>query len=126
RFSCEVILLFATCRAKISAVAGRSIDIAREIRRAVFGQALEQGIALKLILHIARQVQIGELQQLDRLHQLRRHHQGMALAKLKSRAKGHDGYRISPGPDLARFLAVGPILAYPVLEPLYTTASRRP
>jgi len=27
---------------------------------------------------------------------------------------------------LARFLAVGPILAYPVLEPLYTAASRRP
>src|SRR5262249_21299972 len=37
--------------------------------------------------------------------QLRRHHQGMALAKLKSLAKGHDGYRMPPGPGLARFFS---------------------
>ncbi len=40
-----------------------------------FARALQQGIAFELLFDIGRQIQIRELQQLDRLHQLRRHHQ---------------------------------------------------
>ena len=46
-------------------------------------RALEQGIALELAFHIADEVEVGELQQLDGLHQLRRHHQRVALPELK-------------------------------------------
>ena len=44
--------------------------------------ALKQRIALQLLLHKGCKVEIGELQQLDRLHQLRRHHQRLGLAEL--------------------------------------------
>ena len=44
--------------------------------------ALEQRVALELGLDIGDEVEIGELQQLDGLHQLRRHHQRLALAEL--------------------------------------------
>jgi hypothetical protein len=40
-------------------------------------------------LDIGDQVEIGELQQLDGLHQLRRHDQRLALPKLKSLGKRH-------------------------------------
>ena len=52
-----------------------------------FGAGVEQGIALKFGFDIGDQVEIGELQQLDGLHQLRRHHQRLALPKLKSLGK---------------------------------------
>ena len=49
-------------------------------RRAAFGGAmLEQGIALDFGLDEVRQLKIRQLQQLDRLLQLRRHHQLLAL-----------------------------------------------
>ena len=35
---------------------------------------------VRALLDIGNQIEVGELQQLDGLHQLRRHHQGMALA----------------------------------------------
>ena len=44
--------------------------------------ALQQRIALQFLLDEGRQVEIGQLQQLDRLHQLRRHHQRLRLAEL--------------------------------------------
>ena len=44
--------------------------------------AFEQRIALKFPLHIGRKFHAGKLQQLDRLLQLRRHDQGLTLAKL--------------------------------------------
>ena len=48
---------------------------------AVIG-ALEQRITLQFLLDKGRQVEIRQLQQLDRLHQLRRHHQRLRLAEL--------------------------------------------
>ncbi len=63
-------------------------------RRLAFGSvvAVEQRIALQFGLDIGDEVEIGELQQLDGLHQLRRHHQSLALPKLKSLRKCH-GWR---------------------------------
>jgi hypothetical protein len=49
--------------------------------RAVIGP-FEQGIALQFLFDERRQVEIGQLKQLDRLHQLRRHHQRLGLAEL--------------------------------------------
>ena len=50
---------------------------------------LQQRIALELALHISRKVQVGELQQLDGLHQLRRHHERVALTDFESLGKRH-------------------------------------
>ena len=46
--------------------------------------ALEQRIALELALDIFGQFEIRQLQQLDRLLQLRRHDQGLALPQLQT------------------------------------------
>ncbi len=46
--------------------------------------AIKQRISLELLLDIGGELEIGELQQLDGLLQLGRHHQGLPLAKLKS------------------------------------------
>ena len=72
-----------------------------------FAGAVEQRIALELVLHIGHEVEIGELQQLDGLHQLRRHHQRVALPDFKSLGERHGAL----GRALRR---TGPILAYPV------------
>jgi len=50
---------------------------------------LQQRIALELALHVSRKVQVGELQQLDGLHQLRRHHERVALTDFESLGKRH-------------------------------------
>ena len=56
--------------------------LARDRRfRAVAG-AFQQRIALQLLLDEGRKVEIRQLQQLDRLHQLRRHNQRLRLAEL--------------------------------------------
>ena len=44
--------------------------------------ALQQRIALQFFLDKGRQIEIGQLQQLDGLHQLRGHHQRLGLAEL--------------------------------------------
>ena len=44
--------------------------------------ALEQRIALDLLVDELVELDMGQLQQPDRLHQLRRHHQGLGLAQL--------------------------------------------
>jgi hypothetical protein len=44
--------------------------------------ALEQRIALQFLLDKGRKVEIRQLQQLDRLHQLRRHYQRLGLTEL--------------------------------------------
>ena len=46
--------------------------------------ALEQRIFFQLGVDVSRKVKAGELQQLDGLHQLRRHHQRLGLAELES------------------------------------------
>ena len=48
----------------------------------VVGRAIEKWIALELGLDIGDKIEIGELKQLDRLHQLRGHHQQLALTEL--------------------------------------------
>ncbi len=52
------------------------------VRGAVLIGPLKQRIALKLVLDEGHQVEIGQLQQLDRLHELRRHYQRLRLAEL--------------------------------------------
>jgi hypothetical protein len=52
---------------------------------------------------------VRQLQELDGLHQLRRHHQGLALTDQKFLKKRH-----------VRCKKFGPFLAYPVLPHLYT------
>ena len=44
--------------------------------------ALQQRIALDLLVDELLELEMGELQQPDRLHQLRRHHQRLRLAQL--------------------------------------------
>ncbi len=53
---------------------------------------LQQRVALQLAFHIGGQIEAGELQQLDGLHQLRRHHQRLGLAKLQSLRQSHSGF----------------------------------
>ena len=57
--------------------------------RPVLDAAVEQRIALEFRFDVSDQIEIRELQQLDRLHQLRRHHQRLALADLESLRKRH-------------------------------------
>ena len=57
---------------------------------AAFGLgALEERVALEFGLDIGGEIEMGELQQLDRLQQLRRHHQGLALAELQPLQQTH-------------------------------------
>ena len=50
--------------------------------RLALGGALEQGILFELPLDVGGQIQVRELQQLDGLHKLRRHHERLALPHL--------------------------------------------
>src|SRR3546814_4539469 len=52
--------------------------------------ALQQGIALELLLDIGHQFQVGELQQLDSLLQLRRHNERLAMPEFKTGTESHD------------------------------------
>ena len=51
--------------------------------------SLQQRVALELRFHIGGKVEMGELEQLDRLQQLRRHHQGLPLAHLQPLHQRH-------------------------------------
>jgi hypothetical protein len=51
--------------------------------------ALEQRILLQLALDIGRELQIRQLQQLDSLLQLRRHHERLGLAEIESLGQRH-------------------------------------
>ncbi len=50
---------------------------------------LQQRVALQLGIDIGREVEMRELQKLDRLQELRRHHQGLALAHLEPLQQTH-------------------------------------
>ena len=71
-----------------SSPSGRGCRLLGRLGRAavavVFAGALEQRIALELPLDIGGQIQVRELQQLDGLHQLRRHHERLALPDFES------------------------------------------
>ena len=47
-----------------------------------FAGAFQQRIALQFVFDEGGEVEVGQLQELDRLHQLRRHHQRLRLAEL--------------------------------------------
>ena len=51
--------------------------------------ALEQRVALQLLVDEGLQFHVGHLQQLDGLLQLRRHHQGLALAEVEPLVQRH-------------------------------------
>ena len=53
--------------------------------------ALEQRVALELLLDPSLDLEIGELEELDRLPQLRRHHQRLAEAEIEPRTDRHAG-----------------------------------
>ena len=57
-----------------------------------FVDALEERIALQLFLDHRGQFEVRQLKQLDRLQQLRRHHQGLSLADHQPCRKRHDAY----------------------------------
>ena len=67
------------------------------------GRALQQRIALELAFHIGRQIEIGELQQLDGLHQLRRHHERLALPEFESLRERHVALQYWSGSCLSRY-----------------------
>src|SRR5262249_38994036 len=94
----------------------------------IVSRALEQRIALEFAFDIGGKVQIGELQQLDGLHQLRRHHEGMALPKFESLGKRHGRYSaaflLTTVTDRVA-LSVGPLLAYGVPGVMYTRTRGR-
>ena len=66
---------------------------------------VEQRIALDFLVDELLEFPMGELQQLDRLHQLRRHHQRLGLSELQSGGQRH--YSILPPatPSLRQALA---------------------
>jgi hypothetical protein len=53
------------------------------------GRPFQQRIALQLAFYISCQIMVGQLQQLDGLHQLRRHHERLGLSKQKSLCESH-------------------------------------
>ena len=92
----------AAARRRLPLAIGRRLRARRRQRRVVVvAGALQQRIALELALDIGGQIQTRELQQLDGLHQLRRHHQRLALAELESLRQRHRGFPAETGPILA-------------------------
>ena len=79
-----------------------SRDFSRVRARRLVLRPLEQRIAFQLLLDISREIETRELQQLDGLHQLRRHHQRLALAELQFGGQCHE----SPFSAPARFVHV--------------------
>ncbi len=65
--------------------------------------ALEQRVFFELDFHVGGEIKAGELQQLDGLHQLRRHHQRLRLAELQSLRQRHKGFPAETGTILACF-----------------------
>jgi hypothetical protein len=61
--------------------------------------ALQQRVALQLGVHVGHEIEVRELQQLDRLQKLRRHDQGLTLAYLKPLRQAHrsNAPRQAPG-----------------------------
>ena len=81
---------------------GRAARLARRSDFGLgFGRALQQRIALELVVHVGGQVQIRQLQQLDGLHQLRRHYERLALTDFESLTERHGSVR-----KLVRFLLI--------------------
>ena len=88
-------------RSALAALLGR---LRRAVGRAAFAGALQQRVALELAFHIGGEIEIRELQQLDGLHQLRRHHERLALAEFESLRQRHVAVQYWSGSCLSRSL----------------------
>ena len=66
--------------------------------KAVIGAviALEERVLLQLLFYVGKKIHGRELQQLNRLLQLRRHDERLGLAQFKARDHRHGGNRPSP------------------------------
>ena len=99
----RVLRVEAASSAKLPSSPPSALRVLVPLRRiAVIAPALEQRIALELFLDERDEIEIGQLQQLDRLHQLRRHHQRLRLPKLEALCQRH-GARTDPV-NLVQFL----------------------
>jgi hypothetical protein len=100
---------------RIAAVIGRRVRLGAPLGGIAFPvDTLEQRIALELSFHIGGEVQMGELEQLDRLQQLRRHHQGLALADLQPLHQSHSVFQL-PLADRRSYGTVFALLRYDFL-----------
>ena len=63
--------------------------VAVDNTRLAFGGSFKQGVLFELPFDVRGQIQVRELQQLDGLHQLRRHHERLALPHLQSLRQRH-------------------------------------
>ena len=91
-------------RRRVGALVGRRNLPARAVLRLVL---LEQRVALQLLGDEACQIEVRELQELDRLPELRRHHQRGGLADLQARSDGHGRPSVRRRPDAPRAAAGG-------------------
>jgi hypothetical protein len=82
---------------QIGGIGGRVRGRGKLIGGGAFGRnfralvAFQQRVALQLLLDEGGGFQIGELQQLDRLPQLRRHHERLGLTQIETRTDRHRG-----------------------------------
>ncbi len=84
--------------AKVAVTVGGRLSV---IIASVFALRLKQWIALQLFRDESFNFQIGQRQQLDRLLQLWRHHQRLAVPQVEARAERH-GYKLKPSPRYRR------------------------
>jgi len=75
----------------------------------------QQGVALEFLLDVGRELDIRELQQFDRLLQLRRHDERLRLSQLEARSQSHDAHR-SRAPPRTRVPVAPPTRTGPVLK----------
>ncbi len=85
--------LLARFRRKAALRLGLRFRLRRHDGRAIGRRfvVLQQRIALELLIDERRKLHLGKLQQLDRLLQLRRHHQGLRLAQIEALTHCHGG-----------------------------------
>jgi hypothetical protein len=83
--------------AVIAVFGGRRLGLARglAVRRGIV--SFEQRVRFELLLDESRHLDIRQLQQLDRLLQLRRHHQRLGLTQIEALGESH-GRGLPSGP----------------------------
>ena len=77
-----IVAIGGTCIVAVGKFGPLRRRFARDRRLGAVTGAFEQRISLQFLFDKGRKVEIRQLQQLDRLHQLRRHHQRLGLAEL--------------------------------------------
>jgi hypothetical protein len=82
---------------QLPVLAGELFGLRGCLGRPLVARRLEQRILLQLLGDEAFDFEVGKRQQLDRLLQLRRHHQRLALAQVEARCQRHR-YSSKPSP----------------------------